>query len=119
VKRGDNLPGATYVAHLDPPYKHARHYVGFAEGGQSELEHRLAQHGTAEGAGLLAVQKAAGGIWHVSRTWPGTTRAFERHLKDTRSVLHYCPDCQPQINADWRTSYHARRTVRPNDRPSA
>lgn len=109
MRRGDNIPGISYLLHLDPPYKHARHYLGFAEGGAAELERRLAQHGTAEGARLLAVQKAAGGTWRVTRTWPQTTRTFERHLKDTRSVPHYCPDCKPQVNADWRANYQARK----------
>ena len=41
-------------SHLDPPYKHARHYLGFAEG--DHLDARLADHGTERGARLLAVR---------------------------------------------------------------
>lgn len=90
-----DVPGTTYLVHLDPPYKHAKHYLGFAEGGEEGLKHRLDEHTEGRGARLLAVVKAAGGAWHLTRTWPSTTRSFERQIKDTRHVPRYCPDCQP------------------------
>jgi hypothetical protein len=102
-----DVPGTTYLLHLDPPYKHARHYVGFAEG--DALDARLADHGGPHGARLLAAQKAAGGTWYLTRTWPGTTRAFERRVKDTRAVPHYCPDCQPARSATRRAARQARK----------
>ena len=59
-------PGIVYILHLDPPYRHARHYTGHAEPGH--LAERLAEHGTAR---LLQVQREAGGSWHLARTLPG------------------------------------------------
>jgi hypothetical protein len=103
------VPGTTYLAHLDPAYKHARHYLGFAEGGEKELQHRLRQHEQGQGSRLLAVVKAAGGAWHITRTWPGTTRAFERRLKDGAQVPRYCPDCTPEINAARRQARAAKK----------
>jgi hypothetical protein len=88
-----NVPGTTYLLHVDPPYRHARHYLGFAE--SDHLADRLAQHGTSEGARLLAVAKAAGSSWRLVRTWPDSTRALERQIKNTRHVPYYCPECQP------------------------
>jgi hypothetical protein len=116
-----NVPGTTYLVHLDPPLKHARHYLGFAEG--DGLESRLADHGGPNGARLLAAQKAAGGTWRLVRTWPGTTRKTERQIKNTRHVPHYCPECQPQRSAGRRVARQARRKetemTTPNASPSA
>jgi hypothetical protein len=99
-----DVPGTTYLLHLDPPLRHARHYLGFAEGDERDLEDRLADHGGPHGAKILAAQLAAGGTWHLTRTWPGTTRADERRIKNTAHVPHYCPDCQPQRSAARRTA---------------
>jgi hypothetical protein len=103
----ENVPGTTYLLHLDPPYRHARHYLGFAEG--DGLAGRLAEHGTPHGAKLLAVVKAAGGTWRIVRTWPQTTRSTERQIKRTRHVPHYCPECQPQRSADRRAARRSQR----------
>ena len=85
-------PGIVYILHLDPPYRHARHYTGHAEPGH--LAERLAEHGTARGARLLQVQREAGGSWHLARTLPGG-RDLERAIKDAQAVPRYCPDCTP------------------------
>ena len=85
-------PGIVYILHLDPPYRHARHYTGHAEPGH--LAERLAEHGTAHGARLLQVQREAGGSWHLARTLPGG-RDLERAIKDAQAVPRYCPDCTP------------------------
>jgi predicted GIY-YIG superfamily endonuclease len=98
-----DVPGTVYLLHLDPPYKHARHYLGWA----ADLAARLAEHEHGQGARLLAVQKAAGGTWHLARTWPGATRNDERRIKDTGHVPHYCPDCQPERSAARRTARQA------------
>ena len=89
-------PGIVYILHLDPPYRHARHYTGHAEPGH--LAERLAEHGTARGARLLQVQREAGGSWHLARTLPGG-RDLERAIKDAQAVPRYCPDCTPYAAA--------------------
>jgi len=79
-----------YLLCLDPPYKHARHYAGYAR----VLPVRLAQHGTSNGARLLEVQRQAGGSWHIARTWPGGYWE-EQGIKQWRQGPMLCPDCTP------------------------
>jgi predicted GIY-YIG superfamily endonuclease len=95
-----DVPGTVYLLHLDPPYKHARHYLGWA----ADLAARMADHAEGRGARLLAVQKAAGGTWHLTRTWTDATRSYERRIKNTGHVPHYCPACQPGRSAARRTA---------------
>jgi hypothetical protein len=84
-------PGGTvYILHLDPPYKHARHYTGYAEPGN--LRARLAAHAAGTGARLMQVVKEAGGTFRLARTWPGG-RARERELKDRHDAPRLCPIC--------------------------
>lgn len=79
-----------YEYHLDPPYKHARHYIGSTK----NYEQRAAEHGAGLGANLLKVQLESGGTWHLVRTWKGG-KAKERALK-TCSGTQYCPECTPE-----------------------
>lgn len=108
-----DVPGHLYLAHLDPPLKHARHYLGFAEGGLEDLAERLAEHGGPHGARLLQRQQEAGGTWHITRTWEGTRR-LERAIKNTRHVPHYCPACQPERSAARREARGAGRNAERN-----
>jgi len=77
-----------YLYHLDPPYKHAGHYLGTTELG---LEERGRYHEQGAGARLLDVQRQHGGTWHLVRTWAGG-RLKERALK-MQSGKRYCPEC--------------------------
>lgn len=83
---------SVYLLHLDPPYKHARHYVGWA----SSLLRRLRHHADGSGARLLQVVKQTGGGWRVARVWPGADRTFERSVKRSKAVPHLCPICNPK-----------------------
>jgi hypothetical protein len=80
-----------YLLHLDPPYKHARHYLGST----SDLEARLEAHRAGRGARLMEVIKQAGGGFHLVRTWPGG-KAREREIKDRHDMPRLCPVCSPQ-----------------------
>jgi hypothetical protein len=80
--------GTVYLLHFDRPYKHARHYLGWAD----DLDARLAAHGTKRGARLLAVLRAEGIGWQLARTWPGD-RHRERQLKNMGSAARRCPLC--------------------------
>jgi hypothetical protein len=82
--------GTVYLLHFDRPYKHARHYRGFAEPGH--LESRIAVHRAGHGARLMAVIKAAGIGFTLARTWPGT-RSRERQLKNQGGGARHCPLC--------------------------
>ena len=87
-------PAATviYLLHLVPAYRHARHYLGFAEGSRF-LTRRLREHATGRGANLTRVALAAGCRFALVRLWPGS-RDDERRLKQQRAVPRLlCPVC--------------------------
>lgn len=87
----DEYPeGTVYVLHLDPPYRHARHYTGYAEPGN--LRARLAAHAAGTGARLMQVITEAGGTFRLARTWPGG-RTRERELKNRHEAPRLCPIC--------------------------
>lgn len=81
--------GVVYLICFDRPFKHARHYLGFAY----NLEARIARHRSGDGARLLRAVTAAGIGWQVVRTWPDTSREFERKLKNQKATARLCPVC--------------------------
>jgi predicted GIY-YIG superfamily endonuclease len=81
---------AVYLLHFDRPYKHARHYLGWAD----DLDARLARHRRGHGARLVAVITAAGIGWQLARTWPGDGRVLERLLKNQHNAPRLCPICR-------------------------
>jgi len=83
------MTGQVYLLHLDRPYKHARHYMGWAH----DLDARLARHRSGNGARLIAVAAQAGIGWQLARTWPGD-RTLERRLKKRKNAPRLCPVCQ-------------------------
>ena len=86
---GDDA-GLVYLLHLDPPYRHARHYLGWTR----DLAARLEAHRAGQGARLMEVVKQAGGSFHLARTWPGG-RDRERAIKDRHEAPKLCPECSP------------------------
>lgn len=97
------MPATVYLLHLTPPYKHARHYVGWTG---RDLAERLADHDNllgramgGRGSSLLAAQKRVGGSWVVARTWTFETaeeaRVKERAIK-WRAATRQCPLCVSQ-----------------------
>ena len=81
--------GTVYLLHFAHPYRHARHYLGYAQ----NLERRLACHRAGTGARLLVVISEAGIDWRLARTWPGS-RTLERRLKGWHSGVRLCPICR-------------------------
>jgi len=81
-------PGTVYLLHFDRPYKHARHYLGWA----SHLDARLDHHANGTGARLTAVVRDAGISWTVARTWTGS-RTRERQIKRQGGLSRSCPMC--------------------------
>lgn len=81
-----------YLIHFDEPYRHARHYIGFAENRQT-FGRRIAHHRKGTGARLLAVVGAAGIGFTVARTWPDGDRTAERKLKNQKNTPRLCPLC--------------------------
>jgi predicted GIY-YIG superfamily endonuclease len=80
--------GTVYLLHFDQPYRHARHYVGWA----LNVKRRLAEHEAGRGARLLAVAREAGITWQLARMWPGG-RARERQIKRQGGHSRQCPLC--------------------------
>ena len=80
--------GTVYLLHFDQPYKHARHYVGWAR----NVRRRLAEHAAGRGARLLAVVRDAGIGWQLARMWPGG-RDRERQIKRQGGHARKCPLC--------------------------
>ena len=87
--------GTVYLLHFAAPYRHARHYLGWA----SDLDARLAEHRNGHGARLMAVLRAAGIDWTLAATWPGDRR-LERRLKRNRTSTRYCPRCGSRIKRE-------------------
>jgi anti-sigma regulatory factor (Ser/Thr protein kinase)/predicted GIY-YIG superfamily endonuclease len=85
----DHIPGTIYLIHLNRPYKHAKHYLGWA----ADLDARLAQHQNGTGARLLQVARNNGISWQLARTWQGD-RHRERQLKNQGGRSRMCPVCK-------------------------
>jgi hypothetical protein len=100
-------------------YRHAGHYLGFAEG--SRLLKRLGEHQGGRGARLLEVITQAGIGFRLARTWPGVTRARERQLKRQGGASRYCPICQAERKARGLPTRPAgqARPAGPTTRPGA
>jgi predicted GIY-YIG superfamily endonuclease len=102
-----NIQGTIYLIHFSTPYKHAAHYMGWAE----DLESRLADHHAGRGARLMAVIKAAGIDWKLTRTWKGD-RYRERQLKNQGSSKRHCPECgvTPRKDKNMETALTGKAT---------
>lgn len=83
--------GTIYLLHFERPFRHARHYLGWAR----NLEARLAHHEAGTGANILRHVAKAGIAWTLVRTWQEQTRTEERRLKK-HSSTRYCPVCQDE-----------------------
>ena len=88
---GATAQGTTYTLHFDPPLSHAKHYTGWT----TNLDTRLAEHETGQGARITQVQQERGGSWRLARAEPGTTRDRENQLKE-RGASRDCPICQAE-----------------------
>lgn len=82
-----------YLLHFTTNYKHARHYLGYA----NHLDARVEHHRNGSGARLTQVIKLAGISFVVARVWPGEDRAFERRLKNQHNGPRLCPICNEKI----------------------
>ncbi len=82
-----------YLLHFDPPYKHAAHYLGWAE----DIAARVEQHRNGAGARLTQVAVSAGCALILARVWPDADRATERRYKNQHNSPRLCPICR-QVN---------------------
>ena len=81
---------AVYILHFDPPYQHARHYIGFTT---RPVQERVAEHLAGRGSPLVTAALAAGHRVSVSLKWSAGNRAWERYLKRKKSTPDWCPVC--------------------------
>ncbi|MFZ5645786.1 MAG: endonuclease [Bacillota bacterium] len=83
-----------YLLHFNEPFQHTRHYIGYVDGGQGELEKRLKRHRAGSGSRLMRAVTKAGIGFEVARTWPEGDQHFERRLKNMKKASQYCPICK-------------------------
>lgn len=93
---GEPQPGV-YLLHFVPRYKHAQHYMGYAD----DIPRRVYEHEFGQSAARLTTAAAAAGVrMFLARTWPGGDRTLERKLKGgmnakrTGSLARLCPFCK-------------------------
>lgn len=80
---------SVYLLHFSRPYKHAKHYIGWAK----RLEERIAHHRNGTGARLTQVVASAGIDLLLARTWKDKGKDFERKLKNCKKASEFCPIC--------------------------
>lgn len=80
----------TYLICFEDKFHHAKHYIGYCETGN--LQSRMKTHYQSGGSKLLRAVKAAGIEWKLARFWCGTSRNFERRLKN-KNAKKLCPIC--------------------------
>lgn len=80
-----------YVLHIDPPYRHARHYIGFTP--DATADRRIAEHLAGTGSPLIRAARAAGCTIQVAEVFAGAPRLFERNLKRRRDTASWCHLC--------------------------
>lgn len=98
-----------YILHIDPPLKHARHYVGWTK--DTDVSRRVEEHLTQSGSRpsrLVGAALAAGCAVTLAGTMEGD-RNFERQLKNRGGAAKYCPLCRPARNAREAARARARR----------
>lgn len=86
---------AVYLIHFDPPYKHAKHYLGFAE----DVLPRVWAHQTGHGARLTQVAVDHGCNLVLARVWEDGDRKLERKLKRRKNAPKLCPICGAELSA--------------------
>lgn len=81
---------AVYILHIDPPYQHASHYIGFTS---RPISDRVADHFAGRGSPLIRAALEAGCSVSVAHAWHCGTRGFERWLKNRKDAPRYCRLC--------------------------
>lgn len=79
-----------YLLHLTPPYRHARHYLGYTD---QLPEERLKDHLEGRGSPLIRAAVGIGVEVTLARVWKRKSRTFERELKNKKNAPKLCPIC--------------------------
>lgn len=107
-----DTPGTIYLLHFDPPYRHAKHYLGWTNREQV----RYKAHLNGKGSRLVAAAVAAGSQITVVWTRPGTRRD-EAALKRGHDSVRLCPICGPERRQRKRDALRRMRARRRAWRP--
>lgn len=99
-----------YLIHIDPPLKHAAHYLGYCS--STRLTERLREHAHGQGAKLLKAAVANGSGLYLARTFPDGDPMLEARIKRASHLKLLCPFCCEMLK------HHLGETYRiPTDRP--
>lgn len=82
-----------YLLHIEPAYKHARHYTGYA----LDIEPRVNAHLHGRGARLTEVATGAGCTLILARVWPDGDKKLERRIKNRKEAPRLCPICRGEL----------------------
>lgn len=106
-----------YLLCFDKKYKHAKHYIGFTENGETGLTKRLERHKKGQGARLIEVITKAGIGFTLTRTWPEGDRNFERKLKNQKKSSALCPLCKERARRERVLAKEAKVIEKMNQPP--
>lgn len=102
---GLNVSGqGVYLLHIEPAFKGASHYVGYAD----DVERRMVEHLTGRGAAITKAALEAGCTLTLVRFWAGATMSFEYWLKvkqKNSKALCPCARCGGEKAMTKVTSY--------------
>lgn len=84
-----------YLLHFQEPYRHARHYLGYAVGtGRGRAYARAQAAGRLTGAHELVMAVQAAGIEiTVADVWVGAGRRERAMLRRSHNLSRHCPLC--------------------------
>lgn len=90
-----------YLLHFDPPYRHARHYLGYAIGtGRGRAYAKAQARGVLLGAHELVMAAQANLCTiTVADVLVGEGRATQRRMRAAGSLSRFCPTCRER--GDW------------------
>ena len=83
------MTAGVYLLHFSPPYKHAKHYMGFAE----DIDRRIEQHRAGTGTSMPWTIVSSVFRLILAPIWPGADRSTERRLKKRKESPRLCPIC--------------------------
>ncbi len=94
---------AIYRLPIDPPYCHARHYLGYTD--DDRLADRIAAPKAGQGARLTQAVVVAGYTLTVVKVWRGGSRSLQPTLKQRKNVPRaLCPVCSGACAPDYEVA---------------
>lgn len=81
-----------YLLHFEPRYRHAAHYLGYAD----DVRRRVHEHaaGGSKSSPLVRALLAAGGRFWLAAIVVDGDRTLERRLKRRHGLGRICPICR-------------------------